>query len=86
MSCDMMVRVHNAQTDPRHKLALVDLADNTGDGFAWGIELAALATFACCTEEQAREDLKALERFGWLKNVRETSAGYFEGEFARGIQ
>ena len=82
MSCDMMVRVRFAQAEPRKKLALMDLADNTGEGYEWGAHISTLAAFACCTEDEARETLLSLQRDGWICNVRETKAGYFEGEFA----
>ena len=85
MSCDMLTRVWNTQTEPRRKLVLVELADNTGDGFAWRADVKWLARFACCSESQAREELEALQRDGKIINVRETRDGYFEGEFARRV-
>ena len=82
MSCDMMVRVWNAQTEPRRKLALVELADNAGAGESFRARLAWLARFACCSEDDAREDLSALEKLGYICNVRE-NGGYIEGQFTQ---
>lgn len=83
MSCDIMTRVRFAQTEPTQKLALLDLADNTGEGYEWGVGIATLAAVACCTEIEAREALQKLQQLGWLENVRETRAGYFEGAFSK---